>query len=109
MSRFSYFFLGLGDSMLHTNTPVGVTTVVLICICGSFYLYSVSEHLWNLQSPYKTLISRPLFFLLRNFPRHYPGDPLPRKWRKPTTIEAYREELVMEETVSRKERDVRAI
>ncbi|KAI9438749.1 hypothetical protein H4582DRAFT_1814206, partial [Lactarius indigo] len=48
------FFLGLGDAMLKTNTTVGVTTIVLICICGSFYLYSVSEHAWDLQSPYKT-------------------------------------------------------
>jgi hypothetical protein len=39
------FFWGLGDSMLNTNTPIGATTIVLICICGSFYLYSVSEHL----------------------------------------------------------------
>ncbi|KAH9061775.1 hypothetical protein EDB83DRAFT_878099 [Lactarius deliciosus] len=61
------FFLGLGDSMLNANTTVGVITIVLICLCGSFYLYSVSAHLKNLQSPYQTLISRPIFFLMQKF------------------------------------------
>jgi hypothetical protein len=46
---------------------------------------------------------------MQKFPRYYLGDPFPRKRRKPTTIEAYREELVMEETKDRKARDVRAI
>jgi hypothetical protein len=68
------FFLGLGDSMLNTNTTVGVTTIVPICLCGNrFYLYSVSEHLTDLQSPYKTLISRPIFFLIQKFQQLF-GD-----------------------------------
>ncbi|KAI9439395.1 hypothetical protein BJY52DRAFT_1195723 [Lactarius psammicola] len=103
------FFLGLGDSMLSTNTTVGGTTIVPICFCGSFYLYSVSGHLRDLQSPYKTLISRPIFFLMQKFPRPYFGARFLRKPRTPTSIEAYQEELVMGETEERKERDVRAI
>ncbi|KAI9456395.1 hypothetical protein BJY52DRAFT_1212975, partial [Lactarius psammicola] len=103
------FFVGLGDSMLNTNTAVGVTTIVPICFCGSFYLYGVAAHLRNLQSPYKTLISRPIFFLMQKFPRHYFGARFLRKPRTPTSIEEYQEELVMEETEERKERDVRAV
>ncbi|KAF8265729.1 hypothetical protein EI94DRAFT_279145 [Lactarius quietus] len=103
------FFLGLGDSMLTTNTAVGVTTIVPICLCGSFYLYSISAHLRDLQSPYKTLISRPIFFLMQKFPRSYFGARFLHKRRKPTTIGAYQEELVMEETEERKKRDVGAI
>ncbi len=103
------FFLGLGDSMLNTNTAVGVTTIVPICFCGSFYLYGVSAHLRNLQSPYKTLISRPIFFLMQKFPRPYFGARFLRKPRTPTSIEAYQEQLVMEETEERKQRDVRAV
>ena len=103
------FFLGLGDSMLNTNTTVGVTTFVPICFCGSFYLYGISAHLRNLQSPYQTLISRPIFFLMQKFPRPYFGARFLHQRRKPTSIEAYQEELVMEETEERKDRDVRAI
>ncbi|KAI9456392.1 hypothetical protein BJY52DRAFT_1121195, partial [Lactarius psammicola] len=33
-----FFFLGLGDSMISSNKTVGVTTIIPICICGSFYL-----------------------------------------------------------------------
>ena len=99
------FFLGLCDSMLNTNTTVGITTVVSISLCGIFYLYTVTTHLKDLQSPYETLISRPTFFLIQQYQRLFGR----RKWRTPTTIEAYREELVMEETEERKERDVRAI
>jgi hypothetical protein len=61
------FFLGLCDSMLYTNTTVGFTTMVLICLCGVFYLYSVTTHLMDLQSPYKTLMSRPIFFLFQTY------------------------------------------
>ncbi|KAH9057214.1 hypothetical protein EDB87DRAFT_1133707 [Lactarius vividus] len=56
------FFLGLGDSMLNTNTTVGVTTIIPICVCGSLYLYSVSAPLRNLQSPHQNLFSRLIFF-----------------------------------------------
>ncbi|KAH9003562.1 hypothetical protein EDB86DRAFT_3100092 [Lactarius hatsudake] len=104
------FFFGLGDSMLNTNTTVGVTTIILICICASCYLYIVSAQLRNLQSPYKTLISYPIFFLMQRFPRPYFGDGFLRKLRTaPTSIEKFQEELVMGETEERKDRDVRAI
>ncbi|KAI9438415.1 hypothetical protein BJY52DRAFT_1381239 [Lactarius psammicola] len=103
------FFLGLGDSMLNTNTTVGTTIIVLICICGSFYLYNVSAPLRNLQLPYQTLISRSIFFLMQKFLPPYFGARFLRKQRMPISIEAYQEELVMEETDERKGRDVRAI
>ncbi|KAN0136581.1 hypothetical protein V8E53_005628, partial [Lactarius tabidus] len=59
------FFVGLCDSMLNTNTIAGVTTVVPIYLCGAIYLYFVMIHLTDRQSPYKTLISRPMFFLIQ--------------------------------------------
>ena len=101
------FFAGLCDSMLHTNTTIGITTIVPIGLCGIFYLYSITTHLKELQSPYKTLISRPIFFWIRKCQRLF-GD---RKWRTLGTLksfEAYREELVMDEK-ERKRRDVRAL
>ncbi|KAF8267154.1 hypothetical protein EI94DRAFT_1830284 [Lactarius quietus] len=63
----------------------------------------------DLQSPYQTLISRPIFFLMQKFPLPYFGARFLRRRRKPTTIESYQEELVMEETEERKDRDVRAV
>jgi hypothetical protein len=98
------FFVGLGDSMLDTNTAVGVTTIVSISLCGIFYLYSVTTHLTGLQSPDTSLITRPIFFLIQTYQQLF-GD---RKWRPVKKFEAYREELVMDEK-ERKKRDVRAV
>ncbi|KAN0136288.1 hypothetical protein V8E53_005893 [Lactarius tabidus] len=98
------FFLGLCDSMLNTNTIVGVTTIVPICLCGMIYLYSVTTHLTDLQSPYKTLMSRPIYFLIQTYQQLLRD----RKWRPLKKFESYREELVMDEK-ERKKRDVRAV
>jgi hypothetical protein len=95
------FFLGLCDSMLSTNTTVGVTTIIPICLCGMFYLYIVTKHL---KSPYKTLMSRPIFFLIQTYQQLFRD----RKWRPLKKFEEYREEFVMEEK-ERKKRDVRAV
>jgi hypothetical protein len=103
------FFLGFGDSMICTNKVVGIATVVSIGFCGSFYLYGASEHLWNPQSPYQTLISRPTFTLIQKFRRNSSDDRFLRNPGTHTSIEAYQEELVMEDTEERKNRDVRAI
>jgi hypothetical protein len=98
------FFLGFADSMANTNTTVGIATVIPIGLCGIFYLYSITSHLNNLQSPYQTIISRPIFVLIKTCQLLFST----RKWRIPKDFEAYQEELVMEEK-GRKERDVRAI
>ena len=98
------FFVGLCDSMLNTNTTVGVTTIVPICSCGIFYLYIVTTRIKYLQSPYKTLISRPVLALIQTFQQLF-GD---RKWRPVKKFEAYREKLVIDEK-ERKRRDVRAV
>jgi len=105
-----FFFLGLGDSTINANMTVGVTTIIPICVCGSLYLYSVSAPLRNLQSPHQNLFSRSIFFLMQKFPRpDFFHARFLRNTRTPMSIEAYQEELVMEETEERKERDVRAI
>jgi hypothetical protein len=98
------FFLGFADSMVTTNATVGVATIVPICLCGLFYLYTVTAHLKDLRSPYQTLLSRPIFLLIQMYKRLFGNLTLPL----PTDIEAYQEELVMEEK-ERKNRDLRAI
>jgi hypothetical protein len=106
------FFLGLGDSILHVNTTVGTITIVFICICGSFYLNSASEHLRNPKSPFQTkfqtLILRLIFFLIQEFQEFKSrrlGGHSPHKRRTPMR---YQEDLLME-TEERKVRDARAI
>jgi hypothetical protein len=102
------FFVGLCDSMLNTTNPtIGITTTVSICIAGSFYLYTLSVN--PTKSPYQTPFSRPIFSLMRKFPRAFFAPQFLHNWRTPTSIEDYQEELVMEETEERKGRDVRAV
>ena len=101
------FALGLGDFLLNTNTVVGTVAVVSICAAGTFYLYSLSIN--PIKSLYQTPISLSIFSLMRKFPGAFFGSRFLRKWRTLTSIEAYQEELVMEETEERKERDVRAV
>jgi hypothetical protein len=60
-------------------------------------------------SPYQTLVWRPTFTLIQKFRRHYFRDRFLRNPRTHTSIEAYQEELAMEDTEERKKRDVRAI
>ena len=93
------FFMGLCDSMLNTNTTVGVATTIPICLCGIliFYRYCVTTHPTD-------FITRPILFLTQAYQRLFVDG----KWRPLQKYEAYREELVMEEKV-RKKRDVRAI
>ena len=101
------FFFGLGDAILDSNTTLGTISIVSICVAGQFYLYS----LWvnPIESPYQTPISRLIFSLMRRFPRAFSSfDSRFLKWRILTSIEAYQEELVMEEE-DRKERDVRGV
>ena len=90
--------------MVNTNTTIGITTIVPSCLCGIIYLYSVTAHLTDLQSPYKTLITRPILFLIQTYKQlHDNGE-----WRRPKKFEKYREQLVMDEQ-ARKKRDVRAV
>ena len=97
--------LGLCDSMLNTNTTVGVATIVPICLLGLFYLYNVTRHVMDLQSPYKTFISRQIHFIIRTFQQLFDD----RRWHPPRNFEEYREELVVIDEMERKKRDVRAI
>ena len=102
------FFVGLSDSMLGIHTAVGFSTVVPICLCGSFYLYSVLAPVWNPQSPYRNPYSLLVLYLIHSIRKFYIRRFL-RKEYTPRSMEEDREELVMEKTEERKGRDVRAI
>ena len=101
------FFVGLGVSMLGIHTVVGVSTIVPICFCGSFYLYSVVAPVWNLQSPYRNTLSLLVLYAIHSIRKLF-IHPFLRIGYAPKSIEEDREELIME-TEERKGRDVRAI
>jgi hypothetical protein len=105
------FFVGLSDSMLNVHTAIGLTTVVPICLCGSFYLYSVLAPVWNPQSPYRNPYSLLVLYSMHSIRKFYTHHLRTRLTPKdtPRNMEIDREELVMEETDDRKGRDVRAI
>ena len=102
------FFIGLGDSMVGTNTIIGIIAIVPICCCGSFFLCSMVAPNWNLQSPHQNLFSWPIF-LIQNFWRLHFGNRTLGEKLASMTMEARQERAVMEETSERKDRDVRAI
>ena len=101
------FFFGLSDSMFSNNRTIGVITVALVSWCGLFFLYGLFAPLFNLQSPYKSLFSWPIFFFMQKFKRPYFGNR--SLGNRSMSIGTYQEWLVMEETDERKARDVRAI
>ena len=102
------FFVGLSDSMLGIHTAVGFSTVVPICFCGSFYLYSGLAPVWNPQSPYRNPYSLLILYAIHAIRQFYNHRSL-RTGYTPRDMEEDREELVMEKAEERKGRDVRAI
>ena len=102
------FFVGLSDSMLGIHKAVGVSTVVPICFCGSFYLYSVLAPAWNPQSPYRNPFSLLILYVIHSIRQFYNHRSLRTGYTR-KDMEEDREELVMEKAEERKGRDVRAI
>ena len=102
------FFVGLSVSTLNIHTGVGISTILPICFCGFFYLYSAVAPVWNPQSPYRSTLSFLVSYAVHSTRKlfihrfHHTGY-------TPRSIEKDREELVMKETEERKGRDVRAI
>jgi hypothetical protein len=99
------FFWGLGDSMLSLDTIVGVTTIIPACICAVLYLNDVSARVVDPQSPNHSPISRQVLFWAQSFQRGH----FSLTSDTPISLEAYREQLVMEDPKCRKGRDVRAL
>lgn len=100
------FFWGLGDSMLSLDTTIGVSTIIPACLCSMFYMNDVSARVVDPQSPTHSPIARQVLFWAQSFQRGYFTC---RTINTSMTLEAYREQLVMEEPNGRKGRDARAL
>ena len=105
------FFWGLGDLILHIDTPVFVVTVIPIGVCVCFYLYCVVAPIWNTQSPYRTPFSVIIWYLIRKL-RSSPHFGLIGnvfKFASMTSMEIRQEQFAMVKTKDRLDRDVRAL
>ena len=100
------FFWGLGDSTLSLDTTVGITGIIPACFCGVLYLNDLSARVVDPQSPNHSQIARRVLFWAQSFRQGYFTSRMGSAWM---SLEAYREQLVMEETNDRKDRDVRAL
>ena len=105
------FFVGLGDSLLATNTTVGVTTIIPITICGLLYVLSMFAPILNPQSPFQSPFSGLLWYLKQKVhPRHYLNRASDGSLKAVSSnLSEGRMQLAMEENDGRKDRDVRAI
>ena len=99
------FFWGLGDAMLSLDRIVGVTTIIPACICSVLYLNDVSARVIDPQSPTHSPILRQVLCWAQSFQRGH----FSLTSDTPISLEAYREQLVMQDTRCRKGRDVRAL
>ena len=92
------FFWGLGDSTLSLDTTVGVATIIPACVCGMLYLNDVSAKVVDPQSPNHSPIARRVLFWAQSFQQGYFASRMGNAWM---SLEASREQLVMEETNGR--------
>ncbi|KAI9453223.1 hypothetical protein F5148DRAFT_985633, partial [Russula earlei] len=60
------FLIGLADYLLHLNTTVSITTIIPMCICASFYIFSMFAPVFNPQSPYQTSFSGLIWYVVQN-------------------------------------------
>ena len=103
------FFWGLGDIIFQTDTTVFVTTAVPIVICVSLYLYCMIAPIWNPQLPYRTPFSDLILHVVRRLHHSRCYNRFRRKLVSPMTMEVRQEKLAMKPTISRMDRDVRAV
>jgi hypothetical protein len=94
------FLWGLCDIILQIDTAVFVSTVVPIVVCICLYLFCVIVPIWDLQLPYRTPFSDPIWRLIQKL-RHGLHHNL--------SMEMHQEQSAMKVTEDRKKRDVRAV
>jgi len=105
------FFAGLGDSLLNINTKVALSNIVPIGISGLLYIFMIFAPIIYPQSPYQSLFSGILWYLIqksrgRRFRDHRSDGEMKSV---SANMAQGQMQLAMEETVARKGRDVRAI
>ena len=105
------FFAGLGDSLLHINTKVALSTIIPIGVSGLLYILITFAPIIYLQSPYRNSFSGIFWYLSqKSHIRKFKDRGSDGETKSVSTNMAQGQmELAMEETVARKDRDVQAI
>ena len=105
------FFAGLVDSLLATSTTVGVTTIIPITICTSFYVFGMFAPVINPQCPFRNPFSGLIWYLKQKVhPRRYLDRASGGSIKAiSSNLSEGQVQLAMEESGERKDRDVRAV
>jgi hypothetical protein len=105
------FFVGLGDSLLSVYTTVGITTIILITLCGTLYIFIMFAPVINPQSPFRNPFSGLIWYLKQKVhPRRYLDRASGGSLKVVSSnLSEGQMQLAMEEGDGRKDRDVRAI
>ena len=105
------FFAGLVDSLFSTYTTVGVTTLIPITICTSFYVFSMFAPVINPQCPFRNPFSGLIWYLKQKVhPRRYLDRASGGSVKAMSSnLSDGQIQLAMEENGERKDRDVRAV
>jgi hypothetical protein len=105
------FLAGLGDSLLHINTKVALSTIVPIGVSGLLYIFTTFAPIIYPQSPYQSSFSGMFWYLFqKSHGRRFRDRGTDGEMKSVSTNMAQGQmQLAMEETEARKERDERAI
>jgi hypothetical protein len=105
------FFAGLGDSLLNINTKVALSTIIPIGVSGLLYVFMTFAPIICPQSPYQNSFSGIFWYLFQKFRgRRFRDRRSDGEMKSVSANMAQGQmQLAMEETVARKDRDVRAI
>ena len=105
------FFAGLGNSLLNINTKVALSTIVPIAISGLLYILITFVPIIYPQSPYRNPFSGVIWYLFQKIHGRRFRERGPDGGTKPVdaNMAQGQMELAIEETMARKDRDVRAI
>jgi hypothetical protein len=105
------FFAGLGDSLLNINTKVALCTIVPIGVSGLLYIFMTFVPIMYPQSPYQNSFSGMFWYLFQMLRGRRFRDRGPDGGMNPVSANMAQGQmqLATEETVARKDRDVRAI
>ena len=105
------FFAGLVDSLLATCTTVGVTAIIPITICTSFYVFGMFAPVINPQCPFRNPFSGMIWYLKQKVhPRRYLDRASGGSIKAiSSNLSEGQIQLAMEENGERKDRDVRAV
>ena len=105
------FFMGLGDSLLHINTKVALSTIVPISVSALLYIFTTFSPIIYPQSPYQNSFSGIFWYLIqKSCGRRFKDRGSDGEIKSVSANMAQGQmQLAMEETEARKDRDERAV